>query len=132
MFLLKMQLFEKNVFKITIFFQLLACFCWVLKNIDQTVLFGFLRELSLQRIQEFVDLLQICVSIFEYKPSENFLSDTLELRRHSNSAIEELGTMRGPKISGTLPPNCPPVRWRKNADMTISRHSTIAATNCMF
>ena len=87
---------------------------------DRPVLFGFLRELSLQRIQQFVDLLQLCVSVFEYKPlNESF--DT-EMRRHSNQAVEEFGTMRAPACSGSI-------RWRKNANMTLSRHSIIAVSN---
>lgn len=109
--------------------DILACFCWVNKNIDRPVLFNFLRELPLQRIQQFVDLLQLCVSIFEYKAP--FLSETDSTRRHSNYKLEECGTLRGPKLSGggTINPN---VRWRKNNEMTMSRHSTILNTNCRF
>ncbi|KAI6183994.1 putative Dock-9 [Aphelenchoides bicaudatus] len=113
--------------------ELLACFCWVLKNIDRPVLFNFLREFSIQRMQQFVDLIQLCVTIFEHKPlAESFLSDLDSRdtrRRHSNAAApEDFGTLKtGPKISAGG--NCSStVRWRKNADMTISRHSTLATT----
>lgn len=91
------------------------------------MLFNFLRELPLQRMQQFVDLIQLCVSIFEYKPlSESFLSD-VDTRRHSNATVDDCGTLKGPKVS--VGGNCGSIRWRKNADMTMSRHSTLATTN---
>jgi hypothetical protein len=93
-----------------------------LKNVDQSVLFNYLRELPLQSMQQFVDLIQLCVSIFEHKPqSESFLSD-VDTRRHSNAAVDDFGTLKGPKISAGG--NYASIRWRKNPDMTMSRYLT--------
>lgn len=88
------------------------------------MLFKFLHELPLQRMQQFIDIIHLCISIFEYKPSTgSFLSDTD--RRHSNGVLEEIGTIRGPKTSG----NCGSIRWRNNAtDMTGSRYSAIVTS----
>ncbi|KAH7727015.1 Dock6 protein [Aphelenchoides avenae] len=55
--------------------ELLSCFAWVLRNIDCSTLLHYLREFSPQRVHQFVDVLQLCVSSFEHKPLQDTLSD---------------------------------------------------------
>lgn len=47
--------------------NLLACFCWVVKNLDRSVLRQWLADLSQLRLTQLLDILQLCVSCFEYK-----------------------------------------------------------------
>ncbi|VDO33129.1 unnamed protein product [Haemonchus placei] len=47
--------------------QLLACFCWVLKNVEGTSLRHWVRELPPTRLSQLLNILQLCVSCFEYK-----------------------------------------------------------------
>lgn len=47
--------------------QILACFCWALKNIERSVLRQWIRDLSSTRILQFLDVLQLAVSCFEFK-----------------------------------------------------------------
>ncbi|CAJ0607791.1 unnamed protein product [Cylicocyclus nassatus] len=47
--------------------QLLACFCWVLKNVDGAALRHWVRELPPTRLTQLLNVLQLCVSCFEYK-----------------------------------------------------------------
>uniref|UniRef100_A0A7E4ZYH3 C2 DOCK-type domain-containing protein n=1 Tax=Panagrellus redivivus TaxID=6233 RepID=A0A7E4ZYH3_PANRE len=48
--------------------QLLAAFLWTIRNIDNDTLKHWMRELSPHRVNQFVDLLQLCVSCFEHEP----------------------------------------------------------------
>uniref|UniRef100_A0A8L8KVX2 HECT-type E3 ubiquitin transferase n=1 Tax=Heligmosomoides polygyrus TaxID=6339 RepID=A0A8L8KVX2_HELPZ len=48
-------------------FQLLACFCWVLKNVETSALRHWVRELPPTRLTQLLNILQLCVSCFEYK-----------------------------------------------------------------
>nr|CDJ83685.1 Dedicator of cytokinesis domain containing protein [Haemonchus contortus] len=47
--------------------QLLACFCWVLKNVEGSSLRHWVRELPPTRLSQLLNILQLCVSCFEYK-----------------------------------------------------------------
>uniref|UniRef100_A0A0N5ALW0 Dedicator of cytokinesis protein 6 n=1 Tax=Syphacia muris TaxID=451379 RepID=A0A0N5ALW0_9BILA len=47
--------------------QLLACLCWTLKNIDRSAFRQWVRELSSSRLSQFLYVLQLTVSCFEYK-----------------------------------------------------------------
>lgn len=47
--------------------QLLICCCWVLKHLDQSLLRNWIRELPPSRLTQLLDVLQLCVSCFEYK-----------------------------------------------------------------
>ncbi|VDK33915.1 unnamed protein product [Gongylonema pulchrum] len=49
--------------------QLLACFCWTLKNMERSYLRHWIRDLSPTRISQFLDVLQLAVSCFEFKSS---------------------------------------------------------------
>jgi hypothetical protein len=98
--------------------QLLACFCWTLKSIDRHSLRNWLRDLSPTRMQQFIDVLQLCISCFEFKSSSlstnvvDSNSDDLKKLEDaiigSNSLAKEF--RRGAKklISGV-----DSVRWRK-------------------
>ncbi|MCP9262223.1 Dedicator of cytokinesis protein 6 [Dirofilaria immitis] len=47
--------------------QLLACFCWTLKNMERSSLRQWIRDLSSNRISQFLDVLQLAVSCFEFR-----------------------------------------------------------------
>ncbi|ETN73561.1 dedicator of cytokinesis [Necator americanus] len=49
---------------------LLACFCWVLKNVDGSALRHWVRELPPTRLTQLLNVLQLSVSCFEYKPGK--------------------------------------------------------------
>ncbi|VDL66251.1 unnamed protein product [Nippostrongylus brasiliensis] len=55
--------------------QLLACFCWVLKNVESSALRHWVRELPPARLSQLLNILQLCVSCFEYKAQQLFLFD---------------------------------------------------------
>ena len=49
--------------------NLLACFLWVVKNVDQHILHAWWSDMSIHRLNQIIDVLYFCVSIFEYKVS---------------------------------------------------------------
>uniref|UniRef100_A0A914X6L0 Dedicator of cytokinesis protein 7 n=1 Tax=Plectus sambesii TaxID=2011161 RepID=A0A914X6L0_9BILA len=117
--------------------QLLACFCWTLKNMDRQVLRHWLRDLSPNRVGQFLDVLQLCISCFEYKPSSGGGGGLaggdsgVELKQKledailgPNSSAKEL--LRSKKMSGEL--GTPGgVRWRKEQLHQHSWKSTCSA-----
>ncbi|KAE9549990.1 hypothetical protein FO519_006810, partial [Halicephalobus sp. NKZ332] len=52
--------------------QILSCFCWVIKNIERNTLKIWLRELPPQKMNQFIDLLQISISCFEHESNKVF------------------------------------------------------------
>uniref|UniRef100_A0A914Y863 DOCKER domain-containing protein n=1 Tax=Panagrolaimus superbus TaxID=310955 RepID=A0A914Y863_9BILA len=115
--------------------QLLICFCWVIKNIDKSTLKHWMRELSPQRVHQFVDLLQLCISCFEYDPSkQNAIgsaassavidsSAACNMESDENFIIKSIETssLFGGEKSGTT------VRWRMDEGgcLTRKRKTTI-------
>lgn len=51
--------------------NLLICFLWVLKNIDTELLNLWWNSLSTTRLNLLINVLDLCVSCFEYKVSIN-------------------------------------------------------------
>jgi hypothetical protein len=47
--------------------NLLICFLWIIKNVDKSVLKQWWTELPSQRLHQLLELLNICISCFEYK-----------------------------------------------------------------
>ncbi|KAL5487361.1 hypothetical protein EMCRGX_G019952 [Ephydatia muelleri] len=47
--------------------NLLICFIWVLKNIDRPLFYQWLTVLSISRLTTLLNVLDLCVSCFEYK-----------------------------------------------------------------
>ena len=47
--------------------NLLICFLWVLKNIDSELLSTWWNSLSITRLNLLINVLDLCVSCFEYK-----------------------------------------------------------------
>ena len=50
--------------------NLMACFLWVVKNVDQHILHTWWSDMSMARLNQIIDVLYFCVSIFEYKVSD--------------------------------------------------------------
>jgi len=81
--------------------DLLICFIWVLKNTLSNLFRRWLNEQSLHKLSQLIEVLDICVSCFEYKGKKN--SKTLNqstMRRNCNlkakleDAIRGLGSAR--------------------------------------
>uniref|UniRef100_A0A915L4Y3 C2 DOCK-type domain-containing protein n=1 Tax=Romanomermis culicivorax TaxID=13658 RepID=A0A915L4Y3_ROMCU len=69
--------------------NLLLSFCWVLKNVDPAVLRSWLQELPFFRATQLLDVLQFCVSCFEYKRYNNELdADGRKFNRRRISLTE--------------------------------------------
>lgn len=50
--------------------NLLICFLWVVKNIDQELVSNWWYTLSITRLDSLLNVLDLCVSCFEYRVSE--------------------------------------------------------------
>ncbi|VDK84318.1 unnamed protein product, partial [Onchocerca ochengi] len=72
--------------------QLLACFCWVLKNMERSSLRQWIRDLSSNRISQFLDVLQLAVSCFEFRSSffcpDQCLTEIVQEIKDEDSNIE--------------------------------------------
>ena len=49
--------------------NLLICFLWVIKNIDQELMSSWWFTLSITRLNSLLNVLDLCVSCFEYRVS---------------------------------------------------------------
>lgn len=47
--------------------NLLICFLWVVKNMEKDVLRQWWLDLPVQRLRQMLEVLNICISCFEYK-----------------------------------------------------------------
>lgn len=47
--------------------QLLSFLLWIIKNNDKKILKNWLKELTTEKFEQFIDLLQLCISCFEYE-----------------------------------------------------------------
>ncbi|XP_055386415.1 dedicator of cytokinesis protein 7 [Condylostylus longicornis] len=47
--------------------HLLACFLWVVKNLEKTVLYRWILGLSPHRVHQMLQVLNVCIPCFEYK-----------------------------------------------------------------
>lgn len=81
--------------------DLLICFLWVLKNTSSTLYKRWLSEQSLHRIAQLIDVLDICVSRFQYKGQQAAkVLSTITLRKNINlkskleDAIMGMGSAR--------------------------------------
>ncbi|VDK44685.1 unnamed protein product [Anisakis simplex] len=107
--------------------QLLACFCWAIKNMDRSTLRHWIRELSPSRLLQFLDVLQLAVSCFEFKwptLSQTSTDAAGDEMRHkleeaiigNNSSAKELLRKKS-RCYGT---DYDGVRWRKE---TLGKNS---------
>ncbi|XP_070541056.1 dedicator of cytokinesis protein 7-like isoform X2 [Ptychodera flava] len=54
--------------------NLLMCFLWVVKNVDEKILHQWWNDFTPTRMQQLLDVLYFCVSVFEYKGKKNLTS----------------------------------------------------------
>lgn len=116
---------------------LLACFLWVLGNVEQKLLRRFLTEFSNERLLTFQELLRLALRLFEYEGEKSFRkSSRFQLRRQSfhlkeleesiryGTARRELMRRRDWSQSfGSFDNGDAKVRWRK--DSTFSRYNSL-------
>ncbi|KAE9412336.1 hypothetical protein Angca_002951, partial [Angiostrongylus cantonensis] len=62
---------NRSVLSLDLSRQLLACFCWVLKNVEGSALRHWVRELPPTRLSQLLNVLHLCVSCFEYKAGQS-------------------------------------------------------------
>ncbi|VDM97928.1 unnamed protein product [Thelazia callipaeda] len=101
---------------------LLACFCWTLKNMERSCLRQWIRDLSPNRISQFLNVLQLAVSCFEFKSSPIYsrkaTTESLEeksyLKRNEVIDVESSSTkdLNRKKSRGLSDSECD-IRWRK-------------------
>nr|CRZ23221.1 Bm4167 [Brugia malayi] len=97
--------------------QLLACFCWALKNMERSSLRQWIRDLSSHRILQFLDVLQLAVSCFEFRssfcPNQGITEITEEIKNEGSnvddSSVKELSR----KKSRSAADSESGIRWRK-------------------
>ncbi|CAG2165677.1 unnamed protein product, partial [Oppiella nova] len=121
--------------------HLLICFLWVIKNANQSVLYRYLNEMPFHRIYQFLEVLKICVSCFEYKGLKAIKKASLlsfkkpfDLKSKLEDAILGLGSARRELILRRRDRNPPQssqsfsqsdsLRWRK--DHTLTRYNSSA------
>uniref|UniRef100_A0A9J2PJV5 Dedicator of cytokinesis protein 7 n=1 Tax=Ascaris lumbricoides TaxID=6252 RepID=A0A9J2PJV5_ASCLU len=116
--------------------QLVACLCWAIKNMDRTTLRQWIRELSPSRLLQFLDVLQLAVSCFEFKcctpaqassdaASEEIRQKLEEAIIGNNSSAKEL--LRK-KSRGAVDNDG--IRWRKEALGKNSWKSNAYSSGC--
>ncbi|EFO23679.1 hypothetical protein LOAG_04806 [Loa loa] len=113
--------------------QLLACFCWALKNMERSYLRQWIRDLSSNRILQFLNVLQLAVSCFEFR-SSLFCSDqgTTEITeevKDEGSNIEGLSVkeVSRKKLRCAADPESG-VRWRKETKDSQGKDSWKSCT----
>ncbi|XP_017954547.1 dedicator of cytokinesis protein 6 isoform X2 [Drosophila navojoa] len=122
--------------------HLLACFLWVLKNLERTVLYRWLLGLSPHRVHQMLQVLNTCLKAFEYsgqkrlpslkrtnthsfrKSAPNDVKEKLEeCIRGTNSARYDLINRRKDRNSTEK------LRWRKDHMPYRSQYSETANKN---
>lgn len=114
---------------------LLACFLWVLGNVEPKLFRRFLTEFSNERLLTFLELLRLSLRTFEYEGERSFHKNArVQFRRQSFQKLEDairFGTARrelmrrrdlsqsfGSSDNGEMK-----FRWRKDA--TMSRYNSL-------
>ncbi|XP_071439283.1 dedicator of cytokinesis protein 7 [Hetaerina americana] len=108
--------------------NLLICFLWVVKNVDKNVLKLWWTELPLSRIHQLLEVLNICISCFEYKgkkaiqrcAQQNFRK-TSDIKSRLEDVILGQGSARSEMMMRRKERNPPSpgwpgdrLRWRKD------------------
>ncbi|XP_046985251.1 dedicator of cytokinesis protein 7 [Schistocerca americana] len=108
--------------------NLLICFLWVIKNVDKTVLKHWWTELPSQRLHQLLEVLNICISCFEYKGkkaikrfSQQSFRKTTDIKSRLEDVILGQGSARSEMIMRRKEKNPPAspgwpgdrLRWRK-------------------
>lgn len=107
--------------------NLLICFLWVIKNVDKNILKQWWTELPCQRLHQLLELLNICISCFEYKgkmaikrcAQQNFRKTT-DIKSRLEDVILGQGSARSEMMMRRKERNPPSpgwpgdrLRWRK-------------------
>lgn len=107
--------------------NLLICFLWVVKNMDKDVLRQWWIDLPLQRLRQLLEVLNICISCFEYKgkrviknSSQQFSNKTMDIKSRLEDVILGQGSARCEMMLRRKERNPPSpgwagdrLRWRK-------------------
>ncbi|KAM3718831.1 Dedicator of cytokinesis protein [Dirofilaria immitis] len=97
--------------------QLLACFCWTLKNMERSSLRQWIRDLSSNRISQFLDVLQLAVSCFEFRSpffcATQGSTEIVEETNEEGSNIEGLSVKELNQKKSHSATDFESVRWRK-------------------
>ncbi|KAG7481213.1 hypothetical protein MATL_G00064220 [Megalops atlanticus] len=72
--------------------NLLACFLWVMKNADQTLIQKWTMDMPSSQLNRLLELLSICVSCFEYRgkqSSDKVSTQALQKSQQAKARLEE-------------------------------------------
>ncbi|CAG9532753.1 unnamed protein product [Cercopithifilaria johnstoni] len=114
--------------------QILACFCWTLKNMERSSLRQWIRDLSSNRISQFLDVLQLAVSCFEFRsslfcPNQGTGEFAEEAKDESGSNIEVSSVKElSRKKSRGAADSENGVRWRKETKDSQGKSSWKSCT----
>jgi len=114
---------------------LLACFLWVVSNIEQRLFRRFLNEFSNERLLTFLELLRLSLRVFEYEGERSLRKNArIQLRRQSFQKLEDAiryGTarrelMRRRDFSQSFgATDNPDLKFRWKKDSTLSRYNSL-------
>uniref|UniRef100_A0A1B6EVF4 Dedicator of cytokinesis protein 7 n=1 Tax=Cuerna arida TaxID=1464854 RepID=A0A1B6EVF4_9HEMI len=107
--------------------NLLICFLWIVKNMDKEVLRQWWLDLPVQRLRQLLEVLNICISCFEYKGKkvikhsvQQFNNKTLDIKSRLEDVILGQGSARCEMMLRRKERNPPSpgwtgdrLRWRK-------------------
>ncbi|RZF36641.1 hypothetical protein LSTR_LSTR012320 [Laodelphax striatellus] len=98
--------------------NLLICFLWVIKNMDKEVLRQWWIDLPLQRLRQLLEVLDICISCFEYKgkkitkhQTQQFNKKTADIKSRLEDVILGQGSARCEMMLRRKEKNPPSPGW---------------------
>lgn len=103
--------------------HLLACFCWVLKNVERAVLFRWALGLSPHRVHQLLQVINICIPVFEYRGRKRYkvqrkqhsFSKTPDMKERLEECIRGTGSARQELMQRRKDRNSTEkLRWRKD------------------
>lgn len=103
--------------------HLLSCFVWVLKNLEQTVLYRWTLGLTPHRVHQMLQVMNICIPCFEYKGQKRqpvkrntqSFRKTPDMKERLEECIRGTGSARNELINRRKDRNSTEkLRWRKD------------------
>ena len=104
--------------------HLLSCFCWVLKNLERSVLYRWTLSLTPHRVYQMLQVINISIPCFEYKGqkrpvvvkrSTQSFRKTPDMKERLEECIRGTGSARNELINRRKDRNSTEkLRWRKD------------------
>lgn len=103
--------------------HLLSCFVWVLKNLEQNILYRWTLGLTPHRVHQMLQVMNICIPCFEYKGQKRqpvkrntqSFRKTTDMKEKLEECIRGAGSARNELINRRKDRNSTEkLRWRKD------------------